>query len=423
MAKKYVKFLWLLLGLAASGQAAQAQRNFQLGYVVRPAGDTLRGEVDVRGGKRMAHLCLFRPGAGAEVVRYAPTELQGYGLRAGAHFEAGQVPVAAVAGGPAGSAATAPLFLQVLAQGKATLYTFVDDNDVDHYFFRQSGAAPVELVQTTQVVGSGMGQREMQVTYPFRQVLSQAFRDCPGVQAKLVRAELKDAQLVAIFDRYNTCGPGQTAAVASRARVSKVHFGVLGGLQSATSTLNDGGEVGVKSALRPMLGVGLLINPASFNSKLAIRLEALYQKQLHEGSYQRYNSIITALNSNRNAQLTMQTLRVPLLLRYTLPKGLLRPYFQLGAEFSLLLDSKEALIIETNQNLGSTGTTTTTRQVEMRGYGYGPTAAFGVLIPAGTLGSVQLEGRINRLDGASLVFNELSGATSISFLLGYNFGG
>ncbi|WP_457067103.1 porin family protein [Hymenobacter sp. UYAg731] len=410
----------MLLSIVAA-PSAQAQRNFRPGYIVRPAGDSLRGEIDVRGQQRMGLLCVFRANTGAAATQYTPTELKAYGLQSGARYEACQLPggLTTAPGGAALSAAPTTLFMQQLVQGKAKLYSYIDEGGNGRYFFRTTDGPVTEVVQIIQNV-TVTDVLVQQKSYPFRQVLSRAFIDCPVVQPMLINAELKESQLVAIFNRYNSCAPGQ-ASVAATARRTKVHFGAVVGAQSATTTLDDEGEIALSSSLRPVFGVGLLLNPASFNERLALRVELLYQKQLHEGQYLRYNAIVTSINSSRDAQITLQTVRVPLMLRYTLPRGLVRPYIQVGGEVSALLDAHQALIVETNQKLGGVGTTTTTREIEMRSLGFGPTGAVGITVPAGP-GALQFEARYNTLDSSSQAVKQLSGAQTISLLLGYNFG-
>ena len=413
MAHAYLRLFFFGLLTAAAAHSAQAQQNFRPGYIVRAVGDTLGGEVDARGEQRMAKQCLFRAQPGVEPTRYAPTELKAYGVRGANYYEAGTLPA------DGGATAGATVFLRVVARGKAMLYAHPDADDRVHYYVRNGATPLTELVQTTQTVNTE-GAPRLEQTYPFRQVLSRTFSDCPAVQSMLVRAELKESQLISIFNRYNTCGPGQAVAAVT-SRKSSTHFGVVLGLQSATSNLNDEGDVALRSGLRPVIGVGMLFNPAAFNSKVGIRIEALYQKQLHEAEYQRINGVVTSLTSKRNARVAMQRVLVPLMLRYTFPNGRFRPYLQAGGEFALLLNRHEAVIERYNQNLDGTYSVKTI-EIEMNGINFGATGSAGMLIPVGSAGALQLEARYTQLDRASAVYNYLGGANTLSFLLGYNFG-
>lgn len=425
MFKVHHKYVMLSALLFIICHATQAQSNFQPGYIVRPTGDTLRGQVDSRGQQRMGLVCVFRPDAKVEAKPYTPTELKAYGLRNGVRYESCQVPggLTKAPGGAALSAAPTTLFMLQLEQGKARLYTYTDEGGNIRYFFRTTDGPVTELAQVIENVDVNFVLTQ-QKRYPFRRVLSQAFVDCPVVQPLLVNAELKEAELLTIFDRYNTCSPALAAQKGFEVRrVTKAQFSIVAGAQRASSTLNDNGEVELTSSLRPVFGVGLLVHPATFNPHLALRVEALYQKQLHEAQYTRQVNVASNLKGKRNAQIVEPTLRVPLLLRYQAVRGSLRPYLQLGGEVSLLLDKSKAIIEQQNQTLGSNGAYSPNNVlVEMRSYGFGFTGGVGVLKSLGSAGDLQLEVRYNQLDFAGAVPGELSGATTVSILLGYNFG-
>lgn len=412
MIQKCLTLLYIVVLLGVTAGVAEAQKNFRPGYILSLNGDTVRGEVDARSGHRMASLCVFRPAAGAPQVQYAPDALRGYGLLAGARYESCSLPA---------TANTLPLLLlQVLAQGSATLYTYNDEASRTRYFFRKgSSGAVTELVQKTENIHGTSGVVEER-TYPFRQVLSQAFADCFAVQPLLPKAELAESKLVAIFDRYNTCNSAAPVARPSLVRKATVHFGLVLGVQQGGSTLDDLGEVSLKSDLRSVVGVGMLFHPATFNEKLAFRVEALYQVQLLKGNYLRTNIGGASLSSTREADIMLKTLRIPLMLRYNLLLGRVQPYLQAGAMVSVLLDSDRARIIATSPALSGVGTTTSVRQIEMRRLGIGATGALGVLVPVGKQ-AVQLEVRYDQLDSASEAVKLLGGPQTTSFLLGYNF--
>jgi hypothetical protein len=413
MRKQYPFLLFGLLLATAVAHPTLAQKNYHPGYIVRPAGDTLRGEVSVRNGQRMAQSCLFRPAKAEQPAEYTPADIKAYGVIGSDDYQAATVPAVA-AGSPEKAG-----FVRVLASGKASVFTYPDADDRPHYYYRLGNEPLTELVQTVQTVKvDNLPVQER--LYPFRKVLSQAFADCPAVQSMLVRAELSESQLRSIFNRYNTCGPGQTAAKQSVARRTTLSVSVLGGVQRATMDFSDDGEVALASRFRPVAGLGLMLHPASFSPALALRLEVLYQSQLHESEpYTRVS--FSALKTTRNPQIKLSTIRVPLLFRYTLPTRTLRPYVQAGVEVAVLLDKHQALVV-TNEEQLNHSYKTSTEEIAVRPLGYGPTGALGLLIPTGASGSVQLEARYNHLDNTSQAVGIMSGARTVSFLAGYNFG-
>lgn len=402
--------------LLMSAGAVRAQKNFQPGYVVRPARDTLRGEVDVRGAQRMQHQCSFRAVPAGPVTNYSPAELQGYGVQNAASYESGQL-LPAARGNP--DTPAEPLFLQVLATGRATLYTFADESQRVRYGFRQAPGPATELVRRTRLVTTN-GTTVQEELYPFRQVLSLAFADCPAVQARLATVELSDAQLTALFARYNTCGAAPAGSVTTAARRSTFRLGFVAGVQTAQATLNDGKPVTLHSTGRPVFGVGLLLAPATFNPKLALRLEALFQSQRLEADYQGIYSTVANLPGYYTAVVQVSSLRLPLLLRYTWPTGKLRPYIQAGSELAVML-RREAMVRSSNVQLNGTRAVSST-DIRLRSGGFGFAAGAGLLVPLGAAGALQLEARFSQLDNASVAKDLLTGATTTSLLLGYNVG-
>jgi hypothetical protein len=221
----------MMLGAASLlGGNAQAQGRFRPGYVVRLGGDTLRGQVQQRGAIRAAATCTFRSSATAEPTEYRPAELRAYGFAEGDHYEArvmerlrGKREVV-----------LRTLFLSVLAQGKAQLYSMRDKDDVTHFYLATSPDSVQELRQVrTAVPSTNQDQILYETQYPFRAVLAEALRDCPAVQHLLPGLVLSEGDLRRVVTRYNACVAGPAALPATPVRQrSKASFGVVGGLQN-----------------------------------------------------------------------------------------------------------------------------------------------------------------------------------------------
>lgn len=63
--------------MLGSTNTAYAQVDFSPSYIVRPAGDTVRGQVDYRSTYRSLEQCLFRPASGTVVISYLLQQLRG----------------------------------------------------------------------------------------------------------------------------------------------------------------------------------------------------------------------------------------------------------------------------------------------------------------------------------------------------------
>jgi hypothetical protein len=404
----------ILLVLLAWTTGAQAQKSFHPGYVVLPAGDTLRGEVDSRGAQRMAQQCLFRPAPTASATPYEPKQLRAYGLNTGPHFEPREIPGTPAAGL---QPATAPalLFLQVLARGKTTLYKLMDEADKPHYYLQQGPAAVVELTQGELVPVVGHPTMMARI-YPFRQLLSRAFADCAAVQPLLVNAELRESTLTNLFARYNTCVGADPTARVFRERKTKMSLGVLLGAQRSQMLFTDINEV-LYGSVKPVVGLGLQLQPGSWNERVALRLEVLYQPE----SYRKMRETVGFFAFSRReyaSTFKFDAVQVPLLLRYSFP-GRVRPYLQAGG-FTILALKPQAQTVYV-ETLPDGSTRSDVDEIEVSSPRFGYLGSLGLLLPLNK-GSLQLEGRYAHRGSYSATSGRIGSAQTVSVLLGYSWG-
>lgn len=398
------KLLFLTLLSVALPTVGVAQSDFRPGYIVQPAGDTLRGEVDYRGEQRNTRLCSFRPAPGAAPTDYRPEQLRGYGFADSKRYQTRQL---------AGSPPVA-VFAQVLVGGKVSLFRLTDNDGREVYY---AGTAPTEPLRLLQQRDTVISQNVRQRVYPFRNVLRGLMLDCPAVQAQLARTELLESQLVKVFTTYNSCvGVAPQLAVK---RSTKVSVMLLGGVHRASLKHLPYGDEKMTSQFTPTFGAGIQFSPGRFNHKLSVLLQALYVQQKFDHSYQTPGEgLFLGEQVQRSVHVDLAAVHIPAMLRYTLPRGAVRPYVQVGALFALNMRAE-----------GSTSTTTprfnsvSTQEIEMRSTNYGLLlAGAGVLIPVGKAGGLQLEVRGQQLDNASKAYNTLSGTRGVSLLAGYSFG-
>ncbi len=337
----------------AAATTARAQADFRPGYLVRPAGDTVRGEIDYRSARRNAVVCQFRPAPGAPIQLLHPADLQGYSVLGQGTYHTRLTPLPDSAGRP-----RAPrfFFLEVLAEGPpATLYQRRAGTDESHYYVQNAPAAPLtELTVTHQSVTDGTHQYYQDIP-TFRGVLSAQFADCPSVLLSLAKTEFKPTSLIAAVQRYNACRePGAVAKQVYKAP-SRVGVEVLLGAQA--SQLNAYGYLSPASGnfqagLAPEVGVGLTYSSQTVRNKLQLRLEAHYVRQHYEDEYQ-----FTSTTGGGSAflypysyQTRFQTdyLRVPLLLRYLPLTGKVQPLLEVGGSVSPLLQLTQESRYHTN---------------------------------------------------------------------------
>ncbi|QIL75725.1 outer membrane beta-barrel protein [Hymenobacter sp. HDW8] len=406
-----IKSLGFLLLLSTASISAVAQSDFRAGYIVQAAGDTVSGLVAYQGAQRSALLCRFRSDAQAAVVEYQPEQLRGYGFKQGTKYLSQPTPAA-----PARAA-----FFEILASGKVSLLTLVDSDDQRHFYVQSEAASVVELIQKDTIVSksSPSGVQKVKVrSYPFRNVLNTTLAGCPAVQAQLGRAELVESQLTKLVNSYNNCATGAPAQVAAP-RAGRFKAGLLVGAQRSAFTFNDEGEEKMSSTVGPLMGIGLDFAPARFNEKLSMRVEGLYSKQSTELQYTRPGSgPFLTQRAQRNLEVDVTSLHLVALLRYARATGAIRPFIQAGPQLAAHIKSNA--VLTTTYDVASPPAPSS-REIDLRPSNFGGVLGAGLLLPAGKVGTFQLEARLDMMDSLS-ESGILSGATTTSVLVGYTIG-
>ncbi|UYZ63241.1 porin family protein [Hymenobacter weizhouensis] len=402
--------LRLLLFLASLGVSLHAagQSGFRPGYVVPVAGDTLRGEVELRGAQQVARLCRFRTNSASAVTEYQPAQLRGYGATAGPRFET----VPAKPG--------LPVFMEVLVSGKASLYTMYNDDDEQQFFMRSPQGAVLALQQRDTVKTAEPGARSAQVkerNYLFRPVLKQALADCLPAVITIPKVELKESQLRKLFVAYNNCGREAPAADVAPA-ASKAALGLLAGVYRATLPFGNNPRTTLKTGWNPTAGLALSFRPGRFGEKLMLRLEALYTQDTFEEEVTVPGSGINLLGTaQRRTDVKLNALQVPALIRYSLPGRRLRAFLQAGPQASIGFGGS-AQQRRTEQMNGSAPSTTTT-SYDVRTFRLGGAVGAGLTLKAGT-GAVQVEVRRSFTD-TPVEQKVAGGVQATHLLLGYQF--
>ena len=333
----------LAAGLTLLAGTAQAQTDFHPGYLVRPAGDTVRGLVDYRGARRNSLVCQFRPTATAPIEVVLPQAAHAYGIWGEADYRAVPTPQPDSAGRPR---APRLFFLEVVVGGApAALYQqHTSGNNTRFYVQKDSAASLRELRVERRTAKTGDLQYYQDVPV-FRGVLNEEFADCPSLLLSLAKTELTATSLEAAVRGYNTCRlPGGAVAPARRQQSSLV-LEVLLGAQASSLTFSgylSPSSGNFTSGLLPEGGLGISLSSPRLRNKLAWRLEVLYGQQRYEDQYS-----FTPSGSGNGAtqyypytyQTRLQTdyLRVPLLVRYAPLPGRLQPFVEAGPTAGALL--------------------------------------------------------------------------------------
>ncbi|MCA8831362.1 porin family protein [Hymenobacter pini] len=321
---------------------ASAQADFRAGYIVPLSGDTLRGQVDARGAQRNARMVRFRPSPEAAATEYRPRQIRGYGFTGGQIYQAAVVALTDSAQLSNLTEArydtvARPSFLEVIVRGPASLLFLRDERSNDHFYLQMADGQPKELVRRMVMEKNNTVQRSLD---EYKYTLAAGFRSCPSVQPSINTVRFDQAGLIRIVKRYNECTGGPSVMPAATSRQNHVQLALVAGGEYSRLIMNDERvgystttTVNLAGSIQPAFGIALQLRLVGLNKNLSTRIEALYEKQ-------KYALFTTSPNASGNYSQyrgNMSSIRVPLLLRYTYPKGLLRPFAQVGYSFSYLL--------------------------------------------------------------------------------------
>ncbi|MCB2378136.1 PorT family protein [Hymenobacter sp. BT635] len=348
-------FLRLLaLPLLAVSFGASAQTDFRPGYIVQPAGDTVRGEVDNRSALRNATQCRFRQGGA--VREYAPAELLAYGLSGAKVYHSRPVTVPDSAAQPA-----RPYFLEVLVAGAANLYSRRDADGKDHFYISTSEAATTELVQRRKLVQTNNSSEvKVSIRYQeknlFRGTLAEAFASCPSVQQRVSDLGFTQSALTAVIKRYNTCvsGTATNEKQISVSRLPRLTLGIVGGInrsQLKITGYTSYNDARFPNATQLVGGLRLGLTLPRLSEKLSVQIEALYQQQEFQAEY--VTSFGSSIPYKEQGRVELTYLRIPIMLRYTYPIGRIRPIAQLGISTNFGLEAVPIIRQQSSYNAGS----------------------------------------------------------------------
>ncbi|HEY4651167.1 MAG TPA: porin family protein [Pontibacter sp.] len=329
-----MKQLYLTLLLALAGTAALAQKDFRPGYLVQH-GDTTAGLVDYRGAQRNTLVVSFKASENASEQNFSPEQVQGFGFRKERKFyEAKLVPALDSLSSPQ------TFFLEALVKGRASLYFLRDQMQKDRFYISKD-AEPLrelyveEFKQKNTQEGPKYGHVMLMRRDLYKPVLSQTFLDCETItEAELDGVALGHNSLAAIVRKYNKCIDQENYSKPQQK--IRVAVGPVAGISSSklSFTIGDSDQNFNNTSVKPVLGAFFNLSFLTFSEKLSVQTEMLYAPNYFEASIGDDPS--TPGVSTSEVWIDMKHLKIPILARYTYPRGIIRPYINIGPVINLV---------------------------------------------------------------------------------------
>jgi len=218
-----------------------AQINYQPGYVVLPAGDTVKGFIDYRNWDKNPERIAFRDKAEGPSQEYGVADIRAFSV-------AGEVYASAVVKVEASPTKVGELsynaefvlrsesvFLRTLISGSRSLYLYNDPGSKRHFYIFQDGKFELLLYKRYLRTGE-TGSKIITESKTFIGQLKIYLNDCEAVGKKLPGASYDRPSLEKLFAAYGEC-TGTKAEFKNKMDRQRAEFGILAGATLTTLSL------------------------------------------------------------------------------------------------------------------------------------------------------------------------------------------
>lgn len=261
-----------------------------------------------------SRLCQVKKGESK--INYTPYEVDEYGFKDGRIYISKEIQIAD---------SSKRVFLERLHNGKTTLF-YYRGKGIKTFFLENDSATLVEL------------PKQDAAKEHYSELLANFTDDCPNVSDACKLVSYNKRSLSKLIKRYNKC---------ESKPFPHFKYGFIIGYEFSklvpSEKQNDGFEYVIQNKESGLdyfdynydsdFSVGVFIDHPILVSDFSVHVELLFSK--HGYSYE-YTSEARDLDLIIN----VSTLKVPLLVRYSLPKNNFRPYFNAGPVYSYNLKNE-----------------------------------------------------------------------------------
>lgn len=340
MKSLYLVFAGLLVALSLS-----AQQNFVPGTLLFRNGDSAQGLIDYRKWDMSPLRITFRDGNGTE-KDYQPGELKGFRisengetyLSIAAILDVTQETVTHMTGTEARDTISGDHFFRVLVNGRVKLLLFTDRSNREHFAVTEKDSV-TQLVRKVAYVHDAESPDfgKLATSNFYRQQLLNFTAGCVPRQ-KLQNLRYSETDIRKVLQQYVRCRyPGEKIAARKKDPQTRLSLGVLGGgsLNSARFTGDHslaGGKLG--SRFSPVIGVFVDIPVSRNRQKFSWNNEVVYTSRPVSASF-------TRGSFNNELDINLQYVQIQTMVKYTYPKGKLRPYVDAGVAGAIAIGGRD----------------------------------------------------------------------------------
>ena len=305
---------FFLIGITALGQ-----KNLRPGFIITNDADTIHGFIDYRGETRSMKRCLFQKDEEVGSVEYTPGEIQGYRFTDdGKYYVTKYLNT---------NSFNDTVFVEYLVKGITDLY-YYQKPLTGYYFLENSDGELLELTNE-QVKVEKNGHDYWVDNKRYIGLLSYAFGDCPEVLSKVQTTKLNHRSLINITKKYHEYECDNESCIIYEKQSSGIRMKFMPSVGYSVSNISMLEKVWSSTdfdqVYHPELGIGMDFLFPKLNDKLSVFINVIIRKQDFHG----INSDDAPFYYHHfNLKSTNATLGFSL--KYTYPKGKIRPVFFAG---------------------------------------------------------------------------------------------
>lgn len=348
-----MRIIPLFLSMLLFVTTISAQRNYVPAVITNLQGDSLRGFIDYRNWNVAPSEISFKTSLSDDKVQhFGPGDIRAFRIAEPDETNVSrQIRMDVTRQDIQGL--TAPVervfqdtlvFIRVLVTGTYNLYVYTDKNARTHYIYEASGK-PESATDLEHVVAfvSNSSTGGIYEGKTYQQQLSTLFADFPSVAKRASHVAYRENNLVNLFEEYNHSKVGNAKEpFVKKKEKAGVLFGVMAGASfnsykfSGPSNIFDGSSY--NSSTSPIIGVFLDVPFGRNRGQFVLHNELFYKEVKADGTARDKSPV----------NLDFSYLQISTMFRYVYPKGVIRPFGDIGMGNSFVISTKENKIVRTS---------------------------------------------------------------------------
>jgi hypothetical protein len=333
--KGKISYVIMLLLVFAFGNA-HAQNDFRPGYILTNEGDTLSGFIDLQIDVKNCAECIFKKKLDSDIEKFNPFEIRAYRYLDGRYYISHEIKF---------DSTTLNVFLEVLVDGITNLYAYKSLKD-EYYFIEKDGNKCDLLYRKEIQFADENDVTRVRYFDQYKGMLAYTFRDDPAIMEDLQKLNFNQSSLIKITQEYhNHVCPDQECFVYAKETRSSIYLGIDLGYRY----LNMGLETSPDHAVnyKTLIGFHLRFIPSLLYHRLNLIAGITFSKIDFSNTFR--NRLINSNYTSTNQFVVISRLiNLPLHAEYSVGSKKVRPFFALGIDNCIFVNSITAIYPVTN---------------------------------------------------------------------------